>query len=1104
LVIRTIALVLLVSLALAAPAVAQSRAPQTDPDLPQKPDWSWPGLWTGELGAVVRYADGSGVHCTKRGCFSPAGADAGPLNAWIGQGGTVSGCFDLPRTTLLALMARAQSRTGRPAPDLTQCFRLTGAADKAQTLAVAARAAGVEDSYIEGFPVPQEDPDTPDFSDTQWYLDTFEDAEGMGYRTVWETHGALGAGVRVLDIEGDFNVNHEDLTTARYADLWPGSGTSLLDDDHHATAALGLIVAQHNGYGMDGLAPDAEPMFAGLVTREYAWGVGPAILRQLQSLGPGDMLFLIVSVPGPRSMGDGNQGNLPMESQRAEYDAISLATDLGVIVLNAGGNGLENLDDEIYEGLFDRNLRDSGAIFVCGGIPPGRDNPARSPIWFTNRGSRCDVQAYASNLPTPGYGQLFGEGEHDRLYTSAFGGTSGATPLVTGLATLLQSIARARGKVLLPDGMRRLLVDTGTEQPEGVHIGPLPDGPRAAAVIDDYAVDVPLVVEGPPQMGQACHGVCAEGLTCVEPVSGEGYCLRVCDPFQGAGCEQGLVCALQVTGDGQCVVPRGGGAGDACATQSDCGPNTLCVQEACAPLCSVRHQRACADAEVCVPRTNLGLDWGACVERPGDNLPPILWPIGDRRVREGQQLDITVEATDVLGDPLTFSVSGLPRGATFDADRATFSWTPQLGQQGLYQAIFRVDDPEGRADQEVVRFFVVPGPLTARIDSPIDGTPSSTDSPRVSGATHPGVQVEVRRVGGEADGQVLCRATAADSGAFLCVCAPLQEGEHTFAAVPIDTEGREGIASDSVRVFVDTVAPRTPSLTSPVSTRRVPVRFQGVAEAGTVRVFVLDQEAEVLCAGDPVEEDGGIWSCTAGREHAEGEHAVILRARDAAGNRSVDSDPQAFTVDLTPPVAPSITSPVPGQLLRMDAELEVEGESEPGTVQVTSGVLSCDVEAVGAMWSCALPASGPGEQVIEAVVTDAAGNVGPAARVTVTRVAPAVVVSVDVPTPTQDPQPTLSVTTSNADAATVKVDGAEVCSVASPEADVASFTCTPPVLEPGVHDVEVVASIVGGASSPPFTTTFEVIAPEIVQPATKKSGGCATAGAGRWPWLRRR
>ncbi len=1087
--------------------VAQSRAPQIDPDIPQAA-WSWPGVWTGELGAVVRYADGSGVHCTWRGCFAPAGADAGPLNDWIGQGGAVSGCFDLPRSTLLALMARASARTGLPAPDLTQCFRLTGAGDVPRTLSLASRAAGVEDSYLEAFPVPQDDPDTPDFSDRQWYLDTFEEAEGMGYRAVWELHGALGAGVRVLDIEGAFNVNHEDLTTARHADLWPGSGTSLLDDDDHATAALGLIVAQHNGYGMDGLAPAAEPLFAGLVTREYAWGVGPAILRQLQSLGPGDMLFLIVSVPGPRSMGNGNQGNLPMESQRAEFDAISLATDLGVIVLNAGGNGLENLDDEIYAGLFDRNLRDSGAIFVCGGIPPGQDNPARSPIWFTNRGSRCDVQAYASNLPTPGYGELFGEGEHDRLYTSSFGGTSGATPLVTGLAALLQSIARARGKVLLPDGMRRLLVATGTQQPEGVHIGPLPDGPRAAAAIDTYAVDLPAPVDGPPQMGQACLGVCADGLTCVEPVSGEGYCLRVCDPFQGTGCEEGLVCALQVTGDGQCVVPSGGGAGAACAIQSDCGPNTLCVAEVCAPLCSVRQQRPCADSEVCVPRTNLGLDWGACVERPTENTPPILWPVGDRRVREGQRLDITLEATDVRGDPLTFSVTGLPRGATFDAEPAVFSWTPQLGQQGVYEVTFRVDDPEGRAAREVVRFFVVPGPLTARIDSPTDGTPLSTDSPRVSGATHRGAQVEVRRAGGEDDGQVLCEATATDTGSFLCVCAPLLDGEHALVAVPIDAHGREGQPSGVVHVLIDTIPPGVPSLTGPLSTNEVPVRFEGTAEAGNVRVFVFDEDAEVLCAGDTAEGEAGSWdwSCTAGRDHAEGEHTVVLRARDGAGNRSADSEPVGFAVDLTAPAAPSITAPSAGARAPADTELAVEGQSEEGTVQVRSGALSCVAEAAGGFWTCVLPASGAGEQVIEAVVTDDAGNAGPPAQLTLTRVAPAVVVAIEVPTPTEEVQPVIWVTTENADAATVEVDGNEVCSAAAPEVDVARFTCTPPALELGVHDVEVVAFVDGGASSAPFSSTFEVVAvPGPAVPKSGKTGGCATASSvSRWLWPRRR
>lgn len=1057
---------------------------------------------------VVRYADASGVHCSSAGCFAPDGADASVLERWRARHGEVTGCYDVPRVTLQALMARAEARSGRPAPDLTQCFRLVGAdARTREDFAVfASDAQGVVDSYVEAIPVPQQDPDTPDFSDRQWYLDTFEESEGMGYRAVWETYGALGAGVKVLDIEAAFNVNHEDLTTARYADLWPGAGTSLINDDDHATAALGLIVAQHNGYGMDGLAPAAEPMFAGIVTREYAWGVGPAIVRQLQTLGPGDMLFLIVSVPGPRSMGNGNQGNLPMESQRAEYDAIRLAHDLGVIVLNAGANGSENLDDEIYGGMFDREQRDSGSIYVCGGIPPGRDNPARSPIWFTNRGSRCDVQAYASNLPTPGYGALFGEDDHNRRYTGSFGGTSGATPLVAGLAALLQSIALARGKILDPDGMRRLLTDTGHPQPEGAHIGPLPDGPAAAALIDAYAVDAPEAPVGPPTEGLRCTGTCAEGLTCVDAVSGEGYCLRVCDPFENTGCPEGRVCGLQVTGDGACIDPGGAEPGAACATQGDCAANGFCRDGVCNAVCSVRAQRGCADGEACLP-IGFGIDWGSCGAPPGGDPSPILWPVGDRRLEEGQRLEIALEATDLGGDTLTYTATGLPRGSTFDAATATFVWEPQLGQQGLYTVAFRVRDPAGQTTGENVRFLVIPGPLTARIDAPSQDSWLADARPAVSGATHPGARVEVRELRDGTE-RVLCEAGATDAGAFLCVArSDLEDGPTELVAVPYDGFGREGAPSESVRVRVDTVAPAVPLLTRPQATNQLPVRFEGAAEAGVFRVFVFDSESNVVCAGDAEDRDDGTttWACTAAEDHSEGEHTVVLRARDRAGNRSEDSSLIPFSVDLTAPPAPTIEAPEPQDTVPRGEPVVVSGEAEggPGSVHVQAADVSCTAPLDEGGWSCELPGfSDGGSQEITATTTDVAGNASPTTTVQVrVRVPAAEVVGVEVAVEPGERRPSVRVQTAGADAASVTLDAAVLCEVSE---GVAEFSCAPEQdLAYGEHEVRVVASVENGEPSEPVVATFEIV--ELPAPASGKGGGCQTGSRGpvHRLWLRR-
>jgi hypothetical protein len=75
------------------------------------------------------------------------------------------------------------------------------------------------------------------------------------------------------------------------------------------------------------------------------------------------------------------------------------------------------------------------------------------------------------------------------------------------------------------------------------------------------------------------------------------------------------------------------------------------------------------------------------------NDPPTLGTIGNKSVREDEELEFTISATDSDDDPLTFSASNLPQGASFDAGTRTFSWTPETGDIGTYDNVhFEVSD----------------------------------------------------------------------------------------------------------------------------------------------------------------------------------------------------------------------------------------------------------------------------------------------------------------------------------------------------------------------------------------------------------------------------
>jgi hypothetical protein len=77
------------------------------------------------------------------------------------------------------------------------------------------------------------------------------------------------------------------------------------------------------------------------------------------------------------------------------------------------------------------------------------------------------------------------------------------------------------------------------------------------------------------------------------------------------------------------------------------------------------------------------------------NLRPVLSPISNQSVQKGALLQFPVSATDSDYDPLTYSASPLPAGASIDPVTGVFSWTPTASQAGEYQLTFTVTDARG-------------------------------------------------------------------------------------------------------------------------------------------------------------------------------------------------------------------------------------------------------------------------------------------------------------------------------------------------------------------------------------------------------------------------
>lgn len=216
----------------------------------------------------------------------------------------------------------------------------------------------------------------------------------------------------------------------------------------HGTGTLGVVGGVENGYGVTGIAPQARIGAESIFQNQASYNIAGAILRAATVAGAGGVILIEVSSIGPQNSSacscTSNSYSqcfaLPEEYWQDRFDAIATATANGVTVVEAAGNGSCQLDHAVYGNAFNRTVRDSGAMMV--GSSP---STSRTPIWYTNWGSRIDVHAWAENVVTTGGGHLFNGGGDPNQYYMDFSGTSSASAIVAGVATSVQGVKIASG-----------------------------------------------------------------------------------------------------------------------------------------------------------------------------------------------------------------------------------------------------------------------------------------------------------------------------------------------------------------------------------------------------------------------------------------------------------------------------------------------------------------------------------------------------------------------------------------------------------------------------------------------------------------------------------
>ncbi len=311
-------------------------------------------------------------------------------------------------------------------------------------------------------------PVTMDFTARQGYLGPAPAGIDAVYAATLP--GGRGEGVHIIDCEGAWRFTHEDLRINQGGVI--RTQTTDLGWRNHGTAVVSVFGGDINAFGVTGICPNAQVRGCSIFD---VGGLPGAIVAAADQLRPGDIILIEVQYGHPV------KGYTSVEWWPADFAAIRYAVNRGVIVVEAAGNGNNNLDDPVYNtplagfpadwrNPFNRALRDSGSVLVGAGAPPpgthGRDHgPDRSRLGFSNYGSAVDAQGWGREVTTTGYGDLQGGTNEDLWYSDTFSGTSSASPIVVGALACVQGVLRASRRIpLTPARARQLLRSSGSPQ----------------------------------------------------------------------------------------------------------------------------------------------------------------------------------------------------------------------------------------------------------------------------------------------------------------------------------------------------------------------------------------------------------------------------------------------------------------------------------------------------------------------------------------------------------------------------------------------------------------------------------------------------------------
>ena len=357
----------------------------------------------------------------------------------------------------------------------------------------------------------------------------------------------------------------------------------------------------------------------------------------------------------------------------------------------------------------------------------------------------------------------------------------------------------------------------------------------------------------------------------------------------------------------------------------------------------------------------------------------------------------------------------------------------------------------------------------------------------------------------------------------------LTEGAHSISLVQVDQAGNAGPVSDT-RTFsiaaglpqpaFDQITDRAGDVVGPITNGAVTddptPELNGTGTPGSIiTVYDRDMETgEITAIGSTTVADDGCWSLTPSQALCDGEHAMVVVAEDAAGNKSEPSNPMIITVDTTPAQVMIVkvvdnAGEVKGELcsgdITDDTRPVIMGSGKPGgivTIHDGSRVLgSVSVMADGSWAFKPDEDLDNGVHTFSVTITDLTGNTASSSAFTLTVGTPArnVVITDDTGNQsgiindqgiTDDARPTISGESDPGSTIIIYDNGTEIGTTTA-DAD-GNWSFTPEsALDDGEHAISVKVIDTennAGAEIPIATITIDTTLPDEASEITIMAG----------------